>query len=156
MFHPSIFFCSYGAWLQGQLSEQGHPDFPLPGHFLQLFREDPKAFPGQPNDIVTPACPGSSSGSPPDGACQEHLLRASVSVPSDTDAPWPPQLAPLDVEEQRLFSEPLLGDRAPHPISKGAAHHLVEETHFGGLSPGCYSFSPDPKSMTIGEGRNVD
>ena len=42
---------SMGA-LRGQLSEQGHPDFPLPGHFLQLLREDPKAFPGQPSDIV--------------------------------------------------------------------------------------------------------
>ena len=33
--------------------------------------------------------------------------------------PEPPQLAPLDVEEQRLYSELLPSDRAPHPISKG-------------------------------------
>ena len=49
--------------------------------------------------------------------------------------PEPPQLAPLDVEEQRLYSELLPGDRAPHPISKGAPHHPVEETHFGRLYP---------------------
>ena len=73
--HPSIFVCLSGAGSRGQLPEQGHPDFPLPGHFLQLFQEDPKAFPGQLGDIVTPACPGSSSGSPPSGICQEHLLR---------------------------------------------------------------------------------
>ncbi len=33
--------------------------------------------------------------------------------------PEPPQLAPLDVEEQRLYSELLKSDQAPHPISKG-------------------------------------
>ena len=70
--------------------------------------------------------------------------------------PKPPQLAPLDVKEQRLYSELLPGDRAPHPISKGAAHHPVEETHFSRLYPGSYSFGHDPKFMAIGEGRNVD
>ena len=64
--------------------------------------------------------------------------------------------APLDVEEQRLYSELLPGDRAPHPISKGAPRHPAEETHFGRLYPGSYSFGHDPKFMTIGEGRNVD
>ena len=71
--HPSIFFRLSRVGLRGQLPEQGHPDFPHPGHFLQLFWEDPKAFPGQLGDIVTPACPGSSPGSPPGGTCQEHL-----------------------------------------------------------------------------------
>ena len=60
--HPSSSALS-GAGSRGQLPEQEHPDFPLPGHFFQLFREDPKAFPGQPSNIVTPACPGSSSES---------------------------------------------------------------------------------------------
>ena len=54
--------------------------------------------------------------------------------------PEPPQLAPLDVEEQRLYSELLPGDRAPHPISKGAPHHPVEETHFGRLYPFFFCF----------------
>lgn len=29
----------------------------------------------------------------------------------------------LDVEEQQLYSELLLGDQAPHPVSKGAPSH---------------------------------
>ncbi|MEQ2257315.1 hypothetical protein ILYODFUR_033575 [Ilyodon furcidens] len=33
--------------------------------------------------------------------------------------PEPPQLAPLDVEEQWVYSEFLPDGRAPHPISKG-------------------------------------
>ena len=44
--HPSIFVHLSGAGSWGQLLEQGHPDLPLHGHFLQLFQEDPKAFPG--------------------------------------------------------------------------------------------------------------
>ncbi|KAM8748088.1 uncharacterized protein AB9X84_015870 isoform 2-T4 [Acanthopagrus schlegelii] len=102
--HPSILIRLSKPGSRGQLPEQGHPDFPLPGHFLQLFREDPKAFPDQLGDIVTPACPGSSSGSPPGGTCQEHLPReASRGHPKQM--PEPPQLAPLDVEEQRSYSE---------------------------------------------------
>ena len=70
--------------------------------------------------------------------------------------PEPPQLALLDVEEQRLYSELLLGDRAPHHISKGAPRHPAEETHFGRLYPGSRSFGHDPKFMTIGDCRNVN
>ena len=141
--HPSSSALSR-ARSHGQLPEQGHPDFPLPGHFLQLFRGDPKAFPGQLSNKVTPACPGSSSGSPHGGTCQEHLLReASQGHPKQM--PKPPQLAPLDVEGQRLYSELLSGDRAPHPNS-------AEETHFGHLYPGSYSLGHDPKFIAIGEG----
>ena len=75
------------------------------------------------NDIVIPACPGSS--------CQEHLPRKAREHP--TQMPEPPQLAPLDVEEQQLYSELLQGDRATH-LSKGAPRHPVEETHFGLIS----------------------
>ena len=73
--HPSIFFRLSRAGSRGQLPEQGHPDFPLPRHFIQLFWEYPKAFAGQLSNTVTPVCPGSSSGSPPGGTCQEHLPR---------------------------------------------------------------------------------
>ncbi|KAI3367141.1 hypothetical protein L3Q82_008138 [Scortum barcoo] len=62
--HPSSSAWS-GTGSRRQQSEQRCPDFPHPRHFLQLFRGDPEAFPGQPRDIVSPACPGSSPGSPP-------------------------------------------------------------------------------------------
>ena len=44
--------------------------------------------------------------------------------------PEPPQLAPLDAEEQRFYSEPLPDDRAPHPISKGEPGYPAEKTYF--------------------------
>ncbi|MEQ2308739.1 hypothetical protein AMECASPLE_031297 [Ameca splendens] len=62
--------------------------------------------------------------------------------------PEPPQLAPLDVEEQQLYSEPLPDGRAPHPISKGVPGHPTEEAHFSRLYPGSRSFGHDPKFMT--------
>ena len=65
--------------------------------------------------------------------------------------PKPPQLTPLDVEEQRLYSELLPGDRA-----KGSPSHPAEKAHFGSLYPGSCPFGHDPKLMTIGESRNVD
>uniref|UniRef100_A0A669EQ06 SIM bHLH transcription factor 2 n=1 Tax=Oreochromis niloticus TaxID=8128 RepID=A0A669EQ06_ORENI len=39
----------------------------------------------------------------------------------------PPQLAPFDVEEQQLYSEPLPDSRTPQPISKGKASHPLEK-----------------------------
>ncbi|MEQ2316587.1 hypothetical protein AMECASPLE_033949 [Ameca splendens] len=64
--------------------------------------------------------------------------------------PEPPQLAPLDVEEQRLYSEPLPDGRAPHPISKGVPGNPTEEAHFSRLYPGSCAFAHDPKFMAIG------
>ena len=125
------------------LSEQGHPDFPLPRHLLQLFREDPKVFPGQLSDIVTPACPGSSLGSPPGGMPgippegPSHLSwllsmwRSSGSTPSSSQVT---ELLALTLRER------------PATLRK----------KLGCLYPGCYSFSHDPKFMAIGEGRKVD
>ncbi|KAI3367279.1 hypothetical protein L3Q82_008324 [Scortum barcoo] len=49
-----------GTGSRRQQSEQRCPDFPHPRHFLQLFRGPPRRAPGQPRDIVSPACPGSS------------------------------------------------------------------------------------------------
>ncbi|KAK3526133.1 hypothetical protein QTP70_016128 [Hemibagrus guttatus] len=137
------------AGSRGQQSKQGCPDLPLPRHFLQLFRRDLEAFPGQPRDIVSPACPGSFLGPLPGGACPEHLSR-ETSRRHPKQMPEPPQLPPFDVEEQRLYSELLPGDRAPYPISKGAPHHPTEEAHFGRLYPGSYPFGHDPELMTIG------
>ncbi len=100
--HPSIFFRLSGAG--SHPSKQRCPDLPLPRHFLQLFRGDTEPFPGQPGDIVSPACPRSSPGPPPGGTRLEHLPgKASRRHPEQM--PEPPQLTPLDVEEQRLYSE---------------------------------------------------
>ncbi|KAK3563781.1 hypothetical protein QTP86_034507, partial [Hemibagrus guttatus] len=114
-----------------------------------LFRRDPEAFPGQPRDIVSPACPGSSPGPLPGAACLEHLPR-DTSRRHPKQMPEPAQLPPFDVEEQRLYSQLLPGVRAPYPISKGAPRHPTEEAHFGRLYPGSYPFGHDPELMTIG------
>ncbi|KAK3573583.1 hypothetical protein QTP86_028178 [Hemibagrus guttatus] len=114
-------------------------------------RRSPEAFPGQLRDIVSPACPGSSPEPLPGGACPEHLPR-EMSRRHPKQMPEPPQLPPFDVEEQRLYSKLLPGDRAPYPISKGAPHHPTEEAHFGRLYPGSYPFGHDPELMTIGFG----
>ncbi|XDV11088.1 hypothetical protein PO909_000118 [Leuciscus waleckii] len=133
-----------GAGSRGQQSKQGCPDLPLPGHFLQLFRGDTKAFPGQPGYIVPPACPWSSSGPPPVGTCPEHLPGKATRRHQE-QMPEPPQLAPLDVEEQRLYSELLPSDRASHPLSNGSPSHPVENAHFGHLYPGSCPFGHDSK-----------
>ena len=39
--------------------------------------------------------------------------------------PEPPQLTPLDMEEQRLYSESLPDVQAPHPISKGQSRPKI-------------------------------
>ncbi|MEQ2193662.1 hypothetical protein XENOCAPTIV_008529 [Xenoophorus captivus] len=50
------------------------PRLPSP-HLLQFLQGEPKEFPGQPRDIVPPACPGPSPVPPPGGTCPEHLPR---------------------------------------------------------------------------------
>ncbi|TWW64582.1 hypothetical protein D4764_22G0002290 [Takifugu flavidus] len=73
--HASILYRLSGVGSRGQQPKERSPDFPLPSYFLQLIRRDPQAFPGQPRDIVSPTCPGSSRGSPTGGTCPEHLTR---------------------------------------------------------------------------------
>lgn len=54
----------------------------------------------------------------------------------------PPQLDPLDVEEQ------LLSDNgAPDPVPEGAPCHPAEETHFKPLVSEILSFRSVPKSQ---------
>ncbi|MED6233434.1 hypothetical protein ATANTOWER_011738 [Ataeniobius toweri] len=73
--HPSIVFRLSGVGTRGQQPKQRDPDFAPPSHLGQLVQGNPKAFPGQPRNIIPPACPRSSSGSPPGGTCPEHLTR---------------------------------------------------------------------------------
>ena len=103
--HPSIHFLPLiRVGSRGQQLEKGSPDLPFPGHIIQLFPGDPKAFPGQLRDRVSPACPGSSPGSPTGRTGPKHLTReASGGHPNQM--PKPPHLAPLYAEEQRLYSE---------------------------------------------------
>ncbi|KAK5618707.1 hypothetical protein CRENBAI_013501 [Crenichthys baileyi] len=73
--------------------------------------------------------------------------------------PEPPQLAPLDVEKQRLYSESLPGDRASHPISKGEPRHPAEKTLFGHLYPKGFlpqqPHEPHAASLTTGVRQRV-
>ena len=124
--HPSIFLSVIRGRVVGAAAWAGTPRLPSPWTL-------PPALPGGSQRVPRPAerHSHSSLGSPPCGTCQENFLReASWGHPKQM--PEPPQLAPLDVEKQRLYSELLPGDRGPHPFGHG------------------------PKFMAIGEGRNVD
>lgn len=63
--------------------------------------------------------------------------------------PKPTQLASLVIKEQRLYSELPPGDRAFHPISKGASNHPTEKAHFGCLHSGSCTFRYDTEVMNI-------
>ncbi|KAF7228520.1 zinc finger protein ZIC 3-like, partial [Nothobranchius furzeri] len=78
--------------------------------------------------------------STPGWTCLENLTREASRRHPD-QMPEPPQLALLDVEEQRVYSEPLPDDRASHPISKGEPSQSSEKTHFGRLYPQSRSFA---------------
>lgn len=102
------------------------------------------AFPGQPRDIVSPACPGSSLGLPIRGTCSEHLTREA----SRRHSKWvteQPHLASLTAEKQRLYFKLLHDGWAPHPISKEEPSHSSEKTHFSRFFSGSYFWSlPKP------------
>ncbi|KAI3356718.1 hypothetical protein L3Q82_003312 [Scortum barcoo] len=93
-FHPSIHPSIFNRLIRDRvagggssLSSRDAQTSLTPRHFLQLFRGDPEAFPGQPRDIVSPACPWSSPRPPPPpgGTCLEHLPReASQATSADS------------------------------------------------------------------------
>lgn len=84
---------SSAACLESQQSQQRPPDLPGPSHLFQLIRWNPEAFPGQPRDLVPPACPGSSLGLVPVGHTQNTSPRGRPGgIPNK--CPEPPQLAP--------------------------------------------------------------
>ncbi|MED6236714.1 hypothetical protein ATANTOWER_013294 [Ataeniobius toweri] len=85
----------YHASGTGSLGQQTQtPRLPSPQRPLP-------APPGQPRDIVPPACPGLSPGSPPGGTCLEHLPR-EASRRHPIQMPEPPELAPLYVCPSRM------------------------------------------------------
>ncbi|KAF7656071.1 hypothetical protein LDENG_00046740 [Lucifuga dentata] len=51
---------------------------PVPSQALYLLLGDSQVFPGQPGDIVSPACPGSSLGPLPSWTCLEDLPRETT------------------------------------------------------------------------------
>ncbi|CAF94440.1 unnamed protein product [Tetraodon nigroviridis] len=106
---------------------------------------DPKTFPGQPRDIVSSVCPGSSRGPPSGETCLEHLAREASRRHPD-QVPEPPHPTLLDVEAV-LQAPPV--DSASCPVSKGELSHPTEETHCGRLYLRCCSFCHYPKLMTI-------
>ncbi|KAI3361308.1 hypothetical protein L3Q82_013483, partial [Scortum barcoo] len=70
----------------------------------KLFQGGPEAFPGQPERHSLSSVSWVFPGPPPGGTCLEHLPREAPRG-HPKQMPEPPQLTPLDVKEQRLYSE---------------------------------------------------
>ena len=112
-----LVFCGLsgsGSWLLQ--FEQGDPDTPLPSQFQQLLWGETKMFQGL--YVLGPPLVSSQMDMP---KTYEMARRYPYQMPE------PPQLAPLNTEEQQLYSEP------PLPISKAEPIHLAKETHLGHL-----------------------
>lgn len=76
------------------------------------FAGNPKVFPSQPGDIVSPACPGSSIG----GSSQWNTSpRSHPGHILEYKMPEPPHLPPLNMTKQRLDSC-LMDDCVSHAI----------------------------------------
>ena len=67
--------------------------------------------------------------------CPDQINKKNKNKITPEQMPKSPQLAPLNVEEQRLYSKLPPGDRAPNPIPKGVPSHPAKEAHFGSLYP---------------------
>ncbi|MEQ2238440.1 hypothetical protein ILYODFUR_033092 [Ilyodon furcidens] len=73
--------------------------------------------------IVSPRCPGSSLGSPPSWTCPV-LLPGDASAGYPYQMPKPPELAPVNVEEQQLYS------KWRKPISMACICDLIFSVHY--------------------------
>ena len=85
--------------------------------------------------IILPMCPWSAHRSPPGRECLKHLPR-ETSRKHLNQMPKPPQLAPLNTQEQQLYSELLPDVPAPHPISNAESSHPPKKTLSGCLQSG--------------------
>lgn len=59
------------------------------------------------------------------GTCLKQLYQEPAR-----EHPEPPQLAPLDSEEQQLHNEVILGCQGPQSITESKPSYPVEEAHF--------------------------
>lgn len=66
--------CLSGTGLQGQQPIRSNPVLPLPSHLLQLIQGQTEVFPGQPKNIIAPACPRDLSRGLLPGGAQETSL----------------------------------------------------------------------------------
>lgn len=155
---PSIFFHLSGSWWQKQQSGQGHPGFPLPGHF----REASKVFPSW----VTQGCCGSSQEHLPRQASRGHPIQMPFSGALSLvgASAWPRWLELGWWIQQRLKSIPYF--RCPPPGSVSAttmAWMKVENTIHSDISqppsgsgqnsPGAGSWRP-PRQRVLADAPN--
>uniref|UniRef100_A0A8C9WWX7 Ig-like domain-containing protein n=1 Tax=Sander lucioperca TaxID=283035 RepID=A0A8C9WWX7_SANLU len=105
-FHERCLHCR-NHWWSNRCVDRAHHRHLL--HINQLRLGDPEAFPGQVGDIIPPPSPGSSPRPPPSWTCLEHLPREAPRG-HPYQMPEPPQLAPFNAKEQRLYSELLTDD----------------------------------------------
>lgn len=66
--------CLSGTGSQGKQPIRRKPDLPLISHLLQLIQGHTEVFPGQPNNIISPACPRDLSRGLLPGGAQEASL----------------------------------------------------------------------------------
>lgn len=82
------------------------------GCFQNSLSPDTSSYEGERSKALFWGCPWVSGEK-----CLKHLPRKESRGPIQMQEPL--QLAHLDVEEQQLYSKPLLSGRAPHPIYLG-------------------------------------
>lgn len=117
-----------------QQSEQSCPDLSLPQATSSSSSGGSPGVPKTVKEIISPACPGSASGSPPNRTCLKHLHRESSG-------------AILDRCLNHL--NPLLNDQAPHTIFMDTpSHHvkkkIISAAFICSIVLSVSSFSPQP------------
>lgn len=104
-------------------------NFPIPVHLLQLIRGNAEIFPSRPRNIK-----------PAPGPKTPRLGGVSAAI-----------LVRRSNHLNRLYSESLSNDQAPHPTSKGEPSQPSKETHFWRLYRWPHSLGHYPDLVTIGD-----